>query len=54
MWATQPALSAAGYIPTIMLERNLYQRELNDGLYYPITYMITKWLQEVQTTSKFG
>ena len=38
MWATQPAFSAAGYIPTIMMERQLYQREINDGLYHPHTY----------------
>lgn len=48
MWATQPAFSAAGYIPTFMLERALYQREINDGLYLPLTYYITKWVQEVR------
>ena len=37
MWATQPAFSAAGYIPTIMMERPLYQREINDGLFHPHT-----------------
>lgn len=47
MWATQPAFSSAGYIPTIMLERQLYLREINDGLYLPLTYYVTKWIQEI-------
>lgn len=47
MWATQPAFSAAGYVPSILLERPLYYRELNDGLFMPHTYYISKWIQEV-------
>jgi ATP-binding cassette subfamily G (WHITE) protein 2 len=47
MWSTQPAFAAAGYIPTIMMERALYAREINDGLYDPITYYLSKWIQEI-------
>ena len=32
------------YIPTIMMERPLYQREINDGLYHPHSYYLTKWV----------
>lgn len=47
MWCAQPAFSAAAYLPSIMLDRPLYQRERNDGLYYSYTYYIVKWLQEL-------
>lgn len=47
MFATSPALTAGAYLPTIMLERPLYNRERADGLYYSFTYLIVKWIQEV-------
>lgn len=47
MWSAQPSFSAAAYLPTLMLERPLYYRELADGLYSPLTYYLIKWVQEL-------
>jgi len=46
MWSTMPGFGAAAYVPAITLERGLYVRERNDGLYTPITYLLCKLLEE--------
>ncbi|PSC74385.1 P-loop containing nucleoside triphosphate hydrolase isoform B [Micractinium conductrix] len=47
MWTTLPAFGAASYVPAIVLERPLFVRERNDGLYRVITYMVSKILEEL-------
>lgn len=42
MWCTLPAFGAASYVPAIVLERPLFVRERNDGLYRVITYLCAK------------
>ncbi|KAK9816833.1 hypothetical protein WJX72_005683 [[Myrmecia] bisecta] len=39
--------SALNYLPSIMLERPVLLREVNDGLYRPVAYLIAKLLQEL-------
>ena len=41
-WCTLPAFGASAYVPSIVLERGLFIRERNDGLYRPITYLCSK------------
>ena len=41
-WCTLPAFGASSYIPSIVLERGLFIRERNDGLYRVITYLCSK------------
>lgn len=38
---------AASYVPAIVLERRLFMRERADGLYYAITYLLAKLLDEL-------
>lgn len=47
MWVILPAFGAASYIPAIVLERALFVRERNDGLYRVITYLCAKILEEL-------
>jgi len=47
MWCTLPAFGAASYVPAIVLERQLFIRERNDGLYRVITYMCAKIVDEL-------
>lgn len=47
MWSTLPAFGAASYVPSIVLERALFTRERNDGLYRVITYLCAKILDEL-------
>lgn len=51
-----PAYGAASYVPSIVLERSLYVRERSDGLYYPITYLLAKMVDEllVATVASVG
>jgi hypothetical protein len=42
-----PGYSAAAYMPSLFLERALYVREKNDGLYRPVTYLVQKLLVEI-------
>lgn len=51
MWCVLPAYGAASYVPAIVLERALYTRERSDGLYYPITYLIAKMLDELMVAT---
>jgi ATP-binding cassette, subfamily G (WHITE), member 2 len=46
MWSILPAYGAASYVPTLIMERGLYIRERNDGLYRPITYLAFKLFGE--------
>mmetsp|Transcript_15663 Transcript_15663/g.27086 ORF Transcript_15663/g.27086 Transcript_15663/m.27086 type:complete len:488 (-) Transcript_15663:808-2271(-) len=47
MWITLPAFGAAAYIPSLVLERNLFIRERADGMYYVITYFLAKMFDEL-------
>lgn len=47
MWCTLPAFGAASYVPAIVLERPLFVRERNDGLYRVITYLCAKMIEEM-------
>ena len=47
MWCALPAFGAASYVPAIVLERPLFVRERNDGLYRVITYLCAKMLEEL-------
>lgn len=47
MWSTLPAFGAASYVPSIVLERALFIREKNDGLYRVITYLCAKMIDEL-------
>ena len=47
MWVILPAFGAASYIPAIVLERPLFVRERNDGLYRVITYLCAKIIEEL-------
>lgn len=47
MWTTLPAFGAASYVPAIVLERPLFTRERNDGLYRVITYLVAKIIEEL-------
>lgn len=47
MWCTLPAFGAASYVPSLTLERALFYRERNDGLYRVITYLVAKILEEM-------
>jgi hypothetical protein len=41
---------AAAYVPALSLEKPLYVRERNDGLYRPITYLLAKLFDELFIT----
>lgn len=47
MWSTMPAFGAASYVPALTLERKLFLRERNDGLYLVVTYITYKLLEEL-------
>lgn len=47
MWVVIPAFAAGAYTPTISLERRLFYRERNDGLYRTTTYLACKMLEEL-------
>eukprot|EP00955_Chlamydomonas_euryale_P039693 351487-Chlamydomonas_euryale.AAC.3 len=42
-----PAYGAAAYVPALVVERALFVRERNDGLYYPVTYLLSKMFDEL-------
>jgi hypothetical protein len=42
-----PICAAMMYLPSIGIERALYIRERNDGLYRPVTYLLFKLLDEL-------
>lgn len=43
-------MGAASYVPAISLEKALFIRERNDGLYRPITYLLAKLFDEMFIT----
>lgn len=47
MWCTLPAFGASAYVPSIVMERPLFVRERNDGLYLAITYLCAKMVDEL-------
>ena len=47
MWSAMPAFGAASYVPSLTLERKLFQRERNDGLYMVVTYTVYKLIEEL-------
>eukprot|EP00775_Hariotina_reticulata_P005937 gene5937-6176_t len=47
MWVTGPAFGAASYVPAIVLDRGLFVRERNDGLYRAVTYLAHKMCEEL-------
>ncbi|KAL6760323.1 P-loop containing nucleoside triphosphate hydrolase protein [Haematococcus lacustris] len=47
MWTVLPAFGAASYVPSLVLERNLFVRERADGMYYVITYFLAKMCEEL-------
>ena len=49
--ARSAADGAASYVPAIVLERRLYMRERADGLYYAITYLLAKLLDELMVAT---
>ncbi|GLI65656.1 hypothetical protein VaNZ11_009256 [Volvox africanus] len=51
MWCTLPAFGAAAYVPSLVLERNLFTRERNDGLYLVVTYLLSKMVDELLLTA---
>jgi ATP-binding cassette subfamily G (WHITE) protein 2 len=47
MWSVMPAFGAAAYVPALVMERALFVRERNDGLYRVITYLLHKLFDEL-------
>uniref|UniRef100_A0A7S0ULM3 ABC transporter domain-containing protein n=1 Tax=Polytomella parva TaxID=51329 RepID=A0A7S0ULM3_9CHLO len=47
MWVVMPAFGAAAYVPSLVLERNLFTRERHDGLYLSFTYLVFKLSEEL-------
>lgn len=44
------SFGAATYVPALTLEKPIYARERNDGLYRPITYLLAKMFDEIVIT----
>lgn len=47
MWIILCGFTATSYVPAIILDRALFQRERSDGLYRPITYLLFKLCEEL-------
>jgi len=47
VWCALPVFSASAYLPNLVLERAIFYRERNDGLYRVITYVVAKMLDEI-------
>ncbi|KAK9906864.1 hypothetical protein WJX75_009364 [Coccomyxa subellipsoidea] len=47
MWVILPAYGAGPYLPAIVMERPVYVREMSDGLYSPLTYLMYKMIEEL-------
>ena len=47
MWALLPSFASITFLPAFILERVLYVRERNDGLYTPLAYLLHKMIEEV-------
>lgn len=46
-WCAAPVFGAAAYVPEIMMGRPLYRREIADGLYTPLTYVLYLIIEEL-------
>ena len=46
MVSTLPSFGAAGYMPSIILERGLLYRELSDGCFGILSYVLYKVIEE--------
>ncbi|KAG2499553.1 hypothetical protein HYH03_002498 [Edaphochlamys debaryana] len=46
-WSAATVFAAAGYVPSLVLERGLFVRERADGLYHATTYLTAKLLDEL-------
>ena len=44
------SFGAASYVPALTLEKPLFVRERADGLYKPITYLLSKFFDELFIT----
>uniref|UniRef100_A0A1D2A9Y0 ABC transporter domain-containing protein n=4 Tax=Auxenochlorella protothecoides TaxID=3075 RepID=A0A1D2A9Y0_AUXPR len=47
MWVVLPAYNSASTMPTLVMERQLFTRERNDGLYRVVTFLFYKMVEEV-------
>ncbi|KAG2499544.1 hypothetical protein HYH03_002490 [Edaphochlamys debaryana] len=47
MWSATTVFVAAGYMPSLFMERGLFVRERADGLYHATTYLTAKLLDEI-------
>lgn len=47
LWAIMPGYASSAYTPSLVLERSLFVRERNDGLYRPVTYIAAKLIEEL-------
>ena len=47
LWSMLSAFTSMGILPTIVLERPVYRRERDDGLYTPATYTFYKITEEL-------
>ena len=47
LWAIMPGYTASAYVPALVLERSLFVRERADGLYRPVTYLLSKMIEEL-------
>ena len=43
-----PSYGAAVYVPTLVLERPLFFREYADGCYHVVSYIMSKFIEEVR------
>ncbi len=46
-FAVMVAYAAVTAMPSLVLERALFVRERNDGLYYTATYLVHKMIEEI-------
>ena len=51
LWAIMPGYASSAYTPSLVLERTLFIRERNDGLYRPVTYVAAKLVEELAVAS---
>eukprot|EP00958_Prasinococcus_capsulatus_P026106 scaffold4595_cov415-Prasinococcus_capsulatus_cf.AAC.4 len=54
MMVTLPTFGAAGYMPSIVLERPVFYRELDDGCYPVVAYVLYKIFEETVLAASVG
>jgi len=47
LWAIMPGYSSSACMPSLFLERALFVREREDGLYRPVTALVSKMVSEL-------